>query len=109
MAFVKNTTEELVGYFTEFLNNEKKKLETGSYYNSDSYLDYIIELLDIILKLDSLKTYKAPLNNDFSAYRRHAGTNMKEDQTEQATIYNFLSQSNAILKGIALALSKVTA
>jgi hypothetical protein len=107
MAYVKSTTEAVVQFFSDFISNEKKK-GNDSLYNSETYLDYLSLLLDTILKLDSLKTFKAPLNNDYSAYRRHAGTNMVEDQTEQAAIYSFLSQANSILKGLNTAINKVT-
>ncbi|KAL0491851.1 Rac-binding component of scar regulatory complex [Acrasis kona] len=84
---------------------------------SDSLLDILIQVFDMILKLDALKNMKAAISNDYAAIKRAAQfmdrTNLdpnivnfldpKSEENQQ--IFNF-NLSNSIISGLREELSK---
>jgi len=84
---------------------DKKKKEEGT-NPSETYVWYMIQLLDRFALLDALKNMKACLNNDFSFYKRAFGflrnkMSGTDDQTqENHTLYLFLAHQNSITTNI---------
>lgn len=65
MDFYYETVEQVVAILTYLIGAEKKKENV-----SDTLLEFLIRVFDMILKLDALKNMKAALANDFSALKR---------------------------------------
>jgi hypothetical protein len=93
--------------------------ETGKTIVSDTHLDVVIKGLkkyiltfylglDMMWRLDSLKTMKAALNNDFSALKR-ASTNVSTSTSEEMNnIHMFLSTTLVISNNLKKDISGVT-
>jgi len=90
--------------------DDKKKEETGP---SDTYIWYLIQLLDRFALLDALKNMKACLNNDFAFYKRAFGflrknMNTNDDQTqENHTLYLFLAHQNSLTSNLKTELQQI--
>jgi len=100
MYFQKDT----IKFFTDIIKklgaSYDKKKET--IIASETFISYLIKILDLLAILDALKNMKACLNNDFSFFKRASGFLRKqmsgvEDQTqENHTLYLFLANQNSI-------------
>ena len=66
LTFHSQTVQYVSKTFTELITAENRKE-----IPSDTILDYLIRVLDMILKLDALKNMKAAINNDFAALKRY--------------------------------------
>ena len=113
MAFHNQTVKSLTRIIIEMVANEKRKE-----IPSDTMLDYLIRVLDTILKLDALKNMKAAINNDMATVKRAAQFMDKEGLSveqlnfldtksdENAMLYPFLSNNNSIISGLKDSLIK---
>ncbi|KAL9642946.1 hypothetical protein ABK040_010639 [Willaertia magna] len=113
LAFHTTSVKSLTKIIVELVANEKRKE-----IPSDSLFDYMIIVLDTILKLDALKNMKAAINNDMATVKRAAQFMNREGLTqeqlnfldtksdENASLYAFLSQNNSILSGLKDSLIK---
>jgi len=105
MYFRKDTIKvfcEHVKKLGVWLIPDKKGKMKEDFTPSETYLWYMIQMLDKFYLLDALKNMKACLNNDFSFYKRAFGFLRKnitgnDDQTqENHTLYLFLAHNNSI-------------
>jgi hypothetical protein len=82
--------------------------DAGKTIVSDTHLDVVIKGLDMMWRLDSLKTMKAALNNDFSALKR-ASTNVSTSTSEEMNnIHMFLSTTLVISNNLKKEIGGVT-
>lgn len=113
MAFHNETVKTLTRIIVEMVSNEKRKE-----IPSETMFDYLIQVLDTILKLDALKNMKAAINNDMATVKRASQFMDKSGLTpeqlnfldtkseENALLYSFLSNNNSIISGLKDALIK---
>jgi len=116
LRFHNQTVVAVARIFTELINAEKQKE-----IPSDTLLDDLIRVLDMILKLDALKNMKAAINNDFASGLKRAVPHMDktgvdpekiaflEGKTDETLIFqNFLSKNNSIIIGLRDELVKIS-
>lgn len=115
LTFHTQTVQYVSKTFTELISAENRKE-----IPSDTMLDYLIRVLDMILKLDALKNMKAAINNDFAALKRVVSQmdrtgvdqeqlNFLDSKSEEAMIFQtFLSKNNSIIIGIRDELIKIS-
>ncbi|KAG2375247.1 hypothetical protein C9374_009870 [Naegleria lovaniensis] len=113
MAFHNETVKTLTRIIVEMVANEKRKE-----IPSETMFDYLIQVLDTILKLDALKNMKAAINNDMATVKRASQfmdkSGLTPDQLnfldtkseENALLYSFLSNNNSIISGLKDSLIK---
>jgi hypothetical protein len=91
-----NTT---VGYLSSMIKSEQPP--------TPEQLKTLVQVLDVFVILDYLKTWQAGLNNDFSMYRR-AVQHVKKDynMSEDENLRFFLINPNNINKGLKKALQE---
>lgn len=96
MSFYNEALKTFVGIAQTVISNESQKE-----INSESFLDHMIKTLDMFLKLDTLKSMKAALNNDFASLRRASQFIQSNDNQEELNnIHMFLSQQGSIITGL---------
>ena len=113
MAFHNETVKLLTRIIVDMVANEKRRE-----IPSETMFDYLITILDTILKLDALKNMKAAINNDMATVKRASQfmdkTNLTQEQLnfldtkseESAQLYTFLSNNNSIISGLKDSLIK---
>eukprot|EP00761_Pharyngomonas_kirbyi_P013534 gb/GECH01013563.1/.p1 GENE.gb/GECH01013563.1/~~gb/GECH01013563.1/.p1 ORF type:complete len:1451 (+),score=427.16 gb/GECH01013563.1/:1-4353(+) len=77
---------------------------------SDTLIDHMIDLFDLIMKLDALKNMKAALNNDFAAYKRalqHVDIESDMTEEENMNLYQFLAKNSSIIHHLRDRLDKI--
>ncbi|EGC37325.1 Rac-binding component of scar regulatory complex [Dictyostelium purpureum] len=111
MYFQKDTIKLFCDHVKKLAASYDKKKET--IVASESFINYLIRILDLLAILDALKNMKACLNNDFSFFKRATGFLRKqmsgtEDQTqENHTLYLFLANQNSITSSLKLELHNI--
>eukprot|EP01114_Cavostelium_apophysatum_P018213 TRINITY_DN5592_c0_g1_i1.p1 TRINITY_DN5592_c0_g1~~TRINITY_DN5592_c0_g1_i1.p1 ORF type:complete len:1338 (-),score=458.14 TRINITY_DN5592_c0_g1_i1:118-4131(-) len=116
MYYRRDTTKAFCEHIKKlgvWLVPDKKGKLKEDYTPSETYLWYMIQLLDKFALLDALKNMKACLNNDFSFYKRAFGFLRKnmtgnDDQTqENHTLYLFLAHQNSITTELKTELQQI--
>lgn len=96
MAFYNEAVKAFTTICQTVISNETQKE-----INSETFLDHMIKTLDMFLKLDTLKSMKAALNNDFASLRRASQFIQSNDNQEELNnIHMFLSQQGSIINGL---------
>ncbi|KAN0039438.1 hypothetical protein ACTA71_001632 [Dictyostelium dimigraforme] len=111
MYFQKDTIKLFCDHIKKLASSYDKKKDT--ILASESFINYLVRILDLLAILDALKNMKACLNNDFSFFKRATGFLRKqmsgtEDQTqENHTLYLFLANQNSITSSLKLELHNI--
>jgi len=87
VSFVSTSITQFYQCILHLLDLQSKNLSVPSDFN-----DTIIDLLDVLIKLDNLKDMKPSVQNDFSRYKRALGGQFTGEIMEELTrIQNFLT------------------
>jgi cytoplasmic FMR1 interacting protein len=115
LTFHTQTVQYVSKIFSEIIAQENRKE-----IPSDTLLDYLIRVLDMVLKLDALKNMKAAINNDFATLKRavpqmdrtgidQEKLNFLDSKSEEAMLFQtFLSKNNSIIIGIRDEMVKIS-
>ncbi|KYQ91088.1 component of SCAR regulatory complex [Tieghemostelium lacteum] len=108
MYFQKDTIKFIVEHIKKLAGTYDKKKE--KIIASESFLNYLVRILDLLAILDALKNMKACLNNDFAFFRRATSVlrkNSDDQSQEYHNLYLFLANQNSITNTLKNELSGI--
>jgi cytoplasmic FMR1 interacting protein len=110
MRLLKDFTFQACDYLCEVIDLVQAQPETLS---SDQLLLQLIRLMDVLLVIDSIKSARGALNNDFSFYKRAEKEVMRFDRSvpdkslENSELYTYLANTFSTITRMQEAISKL--